>query len=62
MENIGYRRIVRLCVCVCVCVPNTKNGNNVLGQGLRDILGVKSEGVAGGRMKLHIVQLHELYW
>jgi len=49
-------------VSVCVCVPKTKEGNNVLGQGLSEILGVKSEGVAGGRIKLHSVQLHELYW
>jgi len=49
-------------VCVCVCVPKTEEGNNVLGQGLSEILGVKSEGVAGGRMNLHSEQLHDLYW
>jgi len=40
--------MVGVSVCVCVCVPKAKHGNNMLGQGQRKILGLKSEGVAGG--------------
>jgi len=60
---MGYRKLCSIVgVSVSVCVPKTKDGKNVLGQGLREILCLTSEGVAGGRMKLHSVQMHELYW
>jgi len=54
MKNIGYRKLCSMMsVCVCVCVPNTKHRNNVLEQGLWELLGLKAKGVAGGWKKLH---------
>jgi hypothetical protein len=42
-------KFVRLCVFVFVFVfHRTKHGNTVLDQGLREIFGLKKEGVAGG--------------
>jgi len=49
MKNNGYRKLCSMvCVCICVCVRKTKHRNNVLGHGLREIFGLKSERVAGG--------------
>jgi len=46
---MGHRKLcLMMCFCVCVCVAKTKPRNNVLEQGLRVIIGQKSEGVAGG--------------
>jgi len=40
----------------------TKHGNIVLEQGLREIFGVKKQGVAGECTKLLSEKLHGLYW
>ena len=49
-------------VCVCVCVPTTKCGNIVLEQGMREIFGLMTEGIAMGWTELYRVELHDLYW
>jgi hypothetical protein len=38
----------------------TKHGNTVIDQGVREILGLMAEGVAGRRTKLHNKKVHDL--
>ena len=63
IKIIGYRKLCSMvCFFVSVCVPKAKYGNIVLGHGLIEILGLKSEGVARGWRKLHSEELHDWYW
>ena len=48
-KSLGYRELSMLVLASFVCVGvTTKYGNIVLEQRLREIFGLKTEGVAGG--------------
>jgi len=58
----GARVLILSPQCTCTRVPTNKHENIVLEQKLRELFVLKTEGLAGGRTKLHSEQLHYLYW
>jgi len=47
---------------ICACVSTTEHWNIKLDQTLREIIGLNTEGVAGGWTELYSEGLHGLYW
>ena len=48
MNNHYRSHRIKCVTLVCVCVPQDETRNIVLEEGLKEIFGVKKEGVAGG--------------